>query len=299
MGVSETKRREGGIDAAIIDVHAHCFTSKSLAADVAQQLERLRGRGIGHVAVAGMVNDRFDAEQIWGLVPNWVENRGDGLFDEGRDLLEHARLSKGAIVPLIDTRYLWGDIPAVLGRYLRQGFRGIKGVYLPDPGNDLGVKGVPDTFGITVSEYRKREWEIFSFAETNDLTVLYHIDARRYGDTLAALLSDFPRVRVNIPHFGIGRKAFAPFLGRYPNVFTDFSGLLSHMRENLASYRDFIMEYQDRVCFGSDAILYRVAGSLQYLDALCDLGLPAEVLRKVCVENPRRLMGNALHGGMD
>lgn len=299
MGVSETKLREGGLESAIIDVHAHCFTSKAFAGDVAQQLERLRGRGISHVAVAGMVNDRFDAEQIWGLVPDWVENRGDGLFDEGSDLLEHARLSKGGIVPLLDTRYLWGDLPATLGRYLRQGFRGIKGIYLPDSENDLGVKGVPDTFGITVSEYRKREWEIFSFAETNDLTVLYHIDARRYGDTLAAILADFPRVRVNFPHFGIGRNAFAPFLDRYPNVFTDFSGLLSHMRENQASYRDFIQHYQDQVCFGSDAILYKVEGSLHYLDALFDLGLPEEVLRKVCVENPRRLMGNALSAAMD
>lgn len=299
MGGSETNMRERGIDCAIIDVHAHCFTSKTLAGDVAQQLERLRGRGIGHVAVAGMVNDRFDAEQIWGLVPDWVDNRGDALFDEASDLLAHARHSKGAIVPLLDTRYLWGDVQATLARYMEEGFCGIKGIYLPDSGNDLGVKGVPDTFGITVAQYRRREWEIFSFAERNNLTVLYHIDARRYGDIVTALLADFPKVRINIPHFGIGRKAFAPFLDRYPNVFTDFSGLLSHMRENPASYRDFIMEYQDRVCFGSDAILYRVAGSLQYLDALCDLGLPAEVLHKVCVENPRRLMGNALHEGMD
>ncbi|MBJ6749541.1 amidohydrolase family protein [Geomonas anaerohicana] len=292
----ETTTGEGRTGAGIIDVHAHCFTSKDLAGDVARQLAGLRQRGITQVAVAGMVNDRLDAQQIWGLVPDWVENRGDGLFDEARDLLEHARLSKGAIVPLLDTRYLWGDIPGALGRYLRQGFRGIKGVYLPDPGNDLGVKGVPDTFGITVAEYRKREWEIFSFAEANDLPVLYHIDARRYGDTMAALLADFPRVRVNFPHFGIGRKAFSPFLDRYPNLYTDFSGLLSHMRENRESYRDFILQYQDRVCFGSDAILYKVEGSAHYLDALYDLGLPEEVLHKVCVENPLKLMGSALSG---
>ncbi|HJV64730.1 MAG TPA: amidohydrolase family protein [Geomonas sp.] len=279
--------------AGIIDVHTHCFTSRSLAADVGRQIARLRSQGITRMAVAGMVNQRFDAEEIWGLVPGWVENLGDPLFEEADDLLELARLSDGFLIPLLDTRYLWGDIPRLVGGYLERGFLGIKGIYVPDQENDLGVRGVPDTFGITVDEYRKREWEIFALAEGRRLPLLYHIDARRYGETMTALLEDFPKVRVNFPHFGIGRKVFGRYLDRYPNLYTDFSGLIAHMEKDPAGYRDFIIHYQDRVCFGSDEFLYKAEGVLRYLDCFRSLDLPEEVAYKVCVANPRSFLGAA------
>lgn len=283
----------GSLAAGFIDVHLHCFTGSALAQDVLHQSEQLRRQGFSHVVAIGMVNTRLTFEEVRSLIPEWVENRGNPLYHEIDDLLEHARRSDGFIIPLVDTRYLWGDVAGTLSEYLEQGVRGIKGIWLTDR-NDIGVKGVPETFGITLNEYRRREWEIFSYAQTNDLPLLYHMDAREHADTMAALMRDFPGVRVNFPHFGIGRKPFSKILDDHPGVYTDMANLLSHLRKNPDSYRDFIIHYQDQVCLGSDAFLYDMGAIVHYLEALRALGLPEDVLHKVCTLNPRAFLGRAL-----
>lgn len=278
----------------IIDVHMHCFTGPAHATTVLRDIEGLRVGGVKHLVVVGLINTRLDSDAMWDLIPAFVENRGNPLFYEVEDLLELAALSDDMIVPLVDTRHLWGDVPTVLHGHLEQGFKGIKGIYLPDSENDLGVRSVPDTFGISLERYRQREWEIFSFAQTHDLPLLYHMDARRYGDEMAALLEDFPRVRVNFAHLGISRKAFGKILDRYPNVYTDIASLLPHIRNNPESYRDFILQYPDRVCFGSDALLYQANTVLDYVTVVKDLRLPEEVESQVFYGNPSGFLGSAL-----
>lgn len=284
-----------GCGQEIIDVHTHCFTGRQHAGDVARDLGNLRRAGLRHMAVLGLVNTHLDAEAMWGLIPDYVENRGDPLFYEVDNLLELARFSDGVIVPFVDTRHLWGDVPAALRGYIASGFKGIKGIYLADAGNDIGVRGVPDTFGITLQQYHRREWEIFSFAQANDLPLVYHMDARRHGDVMKALLEDFPRVRVDFAHLGIGRKAFGAILDRYPNAYTDIAGLLPHIRNNPDSYRDFIIHYADRVCFASDALLYQAGTIFDYIEMMKELHLPEDIEANVFCANPVRLLGRALH----
>jgi hypothetical protein len=279
--------------AGFIDVHTHSFTGSHLAQEVLDQSGELRRHGFSHIVAIGMVNTRLSFEEVRPLIPEWVENRGNPLYHELDELLEHARRSEGFIIPLVDTRYLWGDVASTLSGYIEQGVRGIKGIWLTD-NNDIGVKGVPETFGITLKEYRRREWEIFSYAQENDLPLLYHMDAREHADTMAAMVQDFPRVRVNFPHFGIGRKPFAKILDDHPGVYTDMANLLPYLRKNPDGYRDFIIHYQDQVCLGSDAFLYDMGAILQYLETLRALGLPEEVLHKVCSVNPRAFLGKAL-----
>jgi hypothetical protein len=279
----------------IIDVHMHCFTGCRHAATVDSGIEKLRRRGLRNIVVAGLVNTHLNSRAMWKLMPDYVDNRGDPNFNEVNDLLELARLSDQFILPFVDTRYLWGDVSAALHDYIRKGFRGIKGIYLPDEGNDIGVPGVPEIFGISQRQYHKREWEIFSFAQTHDLPVLYHMDSRQYGDVMLAILEDFPTLRINFAHLGIGRRTFAPILDRYPNVYTDFANLLPHMKSNPAGYRDFIMHYPDRVCFASDAFLYQVETALDYIDMVKELMLPAEIEGQVFYGNPARFLGCALY----
>jgi predicted TIM-barrel fold metal-dependent hydrolase len=278
----------------IIDVHLHCFTGKWHAEAVLRDLAVLRREGLRHLAVVGLINTHLDADAMWNLIPSYVENRGDPLFHEAEDLLELARQANPFILPLVDTRHLWGDVNATLQECLDQGFRGIKGIYLADDDNDLGVGNVPDTFNISLEQYHRREWEIFAFAEAHDLPLLYHMDAKRHGDLMGALLEDFPRVRVNFAHFGIGRSAFRKFLDRYPYVYTDMASMLPHMQSNPSSYRDFIMHYPDRVCFGSDALLHSTGAVLDYIHMVRGLGLPEEIESRVFSENPTRFLGRAL-----
>lgn len=280
----------------IIDVHCHCFAGCAQAGPVSEGLARLRDAGVRHMAVMGLVNTRFNLQEIWKLIPEGFDNLGDPLFYEVDALLQFSRDSHGMLFPLVDTRCLAGDVPSLLQGYLAQGFLGIKGLYLADDGNDLHLAGIPEVFGISLEQYHQREWQIFAFAEAHDLPVVYHMDANRYGDVMRAILDDFPRLRINFPHFGISRKALARILDRYPNVYTDIAYMLPHIRGNPASYADFISHYPDRVCFGSDALLYQPEIVLDYIQLVRKLRLPGEMENQLFSGNPRRFLGSSLDG---
>ncbi len=275
----------------IIDVHCHCFAGRELAAPVAAGLARLRSAGVRHLAVMGLVNTSFSVEDICKLIPEGFDYLGEPLYYEADDLLEFTHSSGGMLFPMVDTRCLRGDVPALLQSYFAGGFRGIKGLYLADDGNDLHLAGIPELFGISLEQYHRREWQIFAFAEANDLPVLYHMDASRYGDVMRAMLDDFPSLRINFPHFGISRRALSAILECYPNVYTDIAYMRPHILNNPASYRDFICSYPDRVCFGSDALLYQPEIVLEYLDLVRSLKLPGEVEAQVLSGNPCRFLG--------
>ncbi len=275
----------------IIDVHCHFFAGMGQAERVSHGLAQLRKEGVSHMAVMGLVNTSLNAQDVWKLIPEGFENLGDPLFNEADNLLQFAQQNGSMLFPMLDTRMLNGEIQSFLHKHLLRGFRGIKGLYLADEGNDLGVSSVPSTFGISLKQYHQREWEVFAFAEANDLPVLYHMDANRNADVMLAILEDFPHLRINFPHFGIGRKAFRKILDRYPNVYTDIAFMLPHIQNNPASYSDFIYHYQNRVCFGSDALIYQPEIVLDYIELVRSLRLSEEVETKVFSENPRRFLG--------
>lgn len=278
----------------IIDVHCHCFAGPDQTERVSRGLTRLREAGVSHMAVMGLVNTSLNAQDVWKLIPEGFENLGGPLFNEAEVLLQFTHQHGTMLFPMLDTRMLHGEIQSFLRQHIQQGFRGIKGLYLADDGNDLSLTSIPDTFGITLKQYHQREWEIFAFAEANDLPVLYHMDANRYGDVMRAILDDFPRMRINFPHFGIGRKAFRQILDHYPNVYTDIAYMSPHIQNNPASYSDFISHYPDRVCFGTDALIYQPEIVLDYIELLRSLKLSEEVEDKVFSENPRSFLGRAL-----
>ncbi len=275
----------------IIDVHCHCFAGMEQFDLVSSGLAKLRNAGVRHMAVMGLVNTHFNSQDIWKLIPEGFDNRGNPLFYEADDLLHFTRENGEMLFPMLDTRCMFGDTPSLLQDYVTRGFRGIKGLYLADEGNDLGLASIPDVFDISLEQYHQREWQIFAFAEANELPVLYHMDANRYGDVMKAILDDFPRLRINFPHFGIGRKAFRQILDRYPNACTDLAYMLPHIQSNPESYCDFISHYQDQVCFGSDALIYQPQIVLDYIELVRSLKLPKEIESKVFSENPRRFLG--------
>lgn len=275
----------------IIDVHCHCFAGMEQAEIVFRGLASLRDVGVSHMAVMGLVNTSLNMETVCKLIPEGFDNLGDPLFNEATDLLQLSQQSAEMLFPMIDTRVFQGEVATLLQGYSKQGFRGIKGLYLADDANDLRVSSVPDILGISLKQYQQREWEIFAFAEANDLPVLYHMDANRYGDVMRAILDDFPRLRINFPHFGIGRKAFRQILDRYPNVYTDIAYMLPHIQNNPVSYFDFICHYRDRVCFGSDALIYQPEIVIAYIKLLRSLELPQETENMVFSGNPRRFLG--------
>jgi len=280
-----------GQDHDIIDVHVHCFVGTGQAEWIHRGLADLRQAGVRQMAVMGLVNPDLDEREVWNLIPEGFDNLGDPLFNEADLLLELTRQSGRMLFPMLDTRMLHGQTQAGIEKLFRRGFRGIKGLYLPDNANDLGIAGIPETFGISPEQYREQEWEIFAFAEAHGLPVVYHMDAGRYGDVMRAILDDFPRLRINFPHFGIGRRAFASILDRSPNVFTDIAYLRPHIRRNPTSYADFIRHYPAQVCFGTDALLHQPGIILDYINLVKSLNLPEELEHAVFSGNPRRFLG--------
>lgn len=278
----------------VIDVHTHCFTTRREAARVGAGLAALGAEGLRHIVAVGLVNTELPREEAQRLVPGWVENRGDPCLNEAGDLLALAAEHGPAILPFVDTRHLPADPAPRLRAYVAQGFAGFKGLYLPDGRNDLGVPGIPEVLGLTAEAYRRREWEIFACAEELGSPVVYHIDARRHGEVLGALLTDFPSVRLDAAHLGLGRRAFAAFLERHPNLYTDLASLLPHARQDPKGYRDFLLHFPDRVCFGTDAFLYDLEAAKPYVHLVAELGLPAELEAAVFWDNPVRFLGSAL-----
>jgi len=67
-----------------------------------------------------------------------------------------------------------------------------------------------------------------------------------------------------------------------------------HIQNDPASYRDFISHYPDRVCFGSDALIYQPEIVLAYIDLVKGLELPQALETKIFSENPRRYLGRTL-----
>jgi hypothetical protein len=275
----------------IIDVHCHFFAGAQQAEIVAQGFARLRDAGLSQIAVMGLVNTRFSAAEMDGLIPAGFANHGDPRFYEVDCLLEFARQHAGLLFPMVDTRCMTGSAPQLLEDYIGRGFRGVKGIYLADEGNDLKLASIPKLFGLSLKQFHAREWQIFEFAESRNLPLLYHMDVSRYQDVCLALLADFPRLRINFPHFGISRRALSKILDRYPNVYTDIAYMRPHIRNNPQSYRDFIRHYPDRVCFGTDALLYQPEIILQYIDLVRSLQLPIELESAIFSHNPRAFLG--------
>lgn len=275
----------------IIDVHCHCFAGPGQAEQIQSGLVGLREAGLVHLAVMGLANTRLDQNRIRRLIPAGFEHLGDPLFYEVDDLLAFERSSGGMIFPLLDTRGLIGPLAPRLEDYTDRGFRGLKGLFLVDDRNDLQVSSIPAVLGLNRSQYLAREWEMFDFARANSLPVVYHMDARLYADEMRAILDDFPGLRIDFPHFGISRKALGKILDHYPDVFTDIAFMRPHIMRDPAGYRDFIHHYPDRVCFGSDALLYQPEVVLDYIQLVKELQLSPELETRVFSLNPRNFLG--------
>ena len=77
----------------------------------------------------------------------------------------------------------------------------------------------------------------------------------------------------------------APLLEKYPNCYTDLSSLRSFMQEDPGSYREFIQTYQDRILFGSDALIGQpemVQSELTFLEGFLN---DQEIFQKLVNKN--------------
>lgn len=154
----------------------------------------------------------------------------------------------------LDSRYLTKD-EAELTRFATEGYQGLKLLYVPEEDRINGMIGWEKHFGRTPKESEELTASLAQQAADLGWPIILHADLNRYREFVSDLIQSNPQTYFIIPHFGFSRKHMAGLLERFSLCFTDFSSLLPFMREKPKAYREFVLTYQDRVLFGSDATL--------------------------------------------
>lgn len=177
------------------------------------------------------------------------------------------------IIPFVDARFIDQDIEAKLGRLKQQGFKGLKLLYVPEEDVNIRVQGMEQAFGRPVKKSEEITARLIDSAAAQGMCVLFHADLRRYGNFVEEMLHSHPATNFNVPHFGSSRRALSHLFENYPNCYTDTSSLVPFMREDPESYKSFIRQFQDRILYGSDALISNpahVESSREFLDQFLD-----------------------------
>jgi predicted TIM-barrel fold metal-dependent hydrolase len=174
-------------------------------------------------------------------------------------------------------------------------------------------------------------YKVYQKASEYDVPVLLHgdiITIQELKDQLDQVYSDFPEVTFIHAHYGstlikgIHLDVIAELLDKHPNLYIDLSSggnikaYHGYLKRYLETIRNFVIEYQDRILFGSDIILSIVeTNDLDWLyqrircdidlcqkaEYTCEFGhsdwvhkgfdLDKEILRKLYYENPKKVLG--------
>jgi hypothetical protein len=159
------------------------------------------------------------------------------------------------IVPFLDARFINDQIEAKIKTYHQRGFQGVKLLYVPDEDAILKVGGMKKAFGRTEEESEKITSLIVGEASSLGMPALIHVDLRKYGEFIADIMGAYSGINFCIAHFGFSRRAISVFLEDYPNCYTDMSSLVPFFEKDPLSYKKFMKQYQDRILFGSDALV--------------------------------------------
>lgn len=86
---------------------------------------------------------------------------------------------------------------------------------------------------------------------------------------LEHVLEKHPKLNLTIPHWLFmceNGLRLTSFMERHPNVNIDItpgSGMYYYMSQNKAFWRDFILQYQDRLVYGTDNFMNRLVGAVE------------------------------------
>ena len=189
------------------------------------------------------------------------------------------------IVPFLDARFMEKNIEEKIKMYRQRGFGGLKLLYVPEEDTTLRIGGMEKTFGRTCKQSEKITSLIIENASAQDMPILIHVDLRKYGSFIAEMIGTYPKTNFNIPHFGFSRRTISSLLDQYPNCYTDMSSLVSFMEKDPASYKSFIQHYQDRILFGSDAVIGQpesVQSTLEFMNRFLE---DMEIFHKLVNKN--------------
>jgi len=238
------------------DAHVH-FYSPDLSQDFAVLFDRLKGMGLAGFHAIVFTEFPSDLSKVLKMIPGAYHRYVTLRVLEHHQAPFHLfRRTDGlGIVPFADARFIEADAEQKMKGFWDQGFRGLKLLYVPEEDPGLVLAGMEEAFGRTVRQSEEITARLIDAAASQGMPVLFHADLKRYGPFVEDMVHTHPRTLFNIPHFGSSRKAMSILLDKYANCYSDLSSLTPHMKKEAGSYRDFICHYQDKILFGSDALI--------------------------------------------
>ncbi len=273
------------------DVHIHFFYQCSLA-ELKRILNRFEEIGLAGINILVLAEFPKPIDTILKMIPGEYHGAvNEESLEYQKNVFDVVHLSQRLkIVPFLDARFIETSVDAKIKTCRQEGFKGLKLLYVPEEDADLRIIGMEKTFGRTRRQSEKITSALIEKASAEGMPVLIHVDLRKYGDFVAEMLESFPETNFNIAHFGFSRKAVSALLDKYPNCYTDMSSLQSFMEKDPVSYRSFMKRYQDRVLFGSDALISepeRVESTLRFISRFLEDG---ELFHKLVNKNYIRYM---------
>ncbi len=238
------------------DVHVQFFYDRSLE-ELGQKLAFLNQKGLAGINILVIGEFPTERETCLKMIPGAYHSHvTPKALEHQKDPFEVVRLVHPLkIVPFLDARFMENRIEEKIRMYRKRGFQGIKLLYVPEEDKAFQIRGMEKAFGRPPKQSEKITSHIIEEASSLGMPILMHVDLRRYGEFVEEMIRSHPKISFNLPHFGFSRKAMAILLDKYPNCYTDMSSLISYMEKEPTSYKSFIEQHQDRILFGSDAVI--------------------------------------------
>ena len=278
------------------DAHVH-FIWKGSFNEVWQRWQVLLKKGLMGMSLIIIGHYPSNWEKFLELVPSAYQKTFEkNFFDEGLgfQISIAQQLSDVEVFPYLDCRFI--DMRhSDLTKYFEAGFKGLKVLYIPDNDFEFGVIGWKQFFGRSKAESQRLIIQMIEQAFSFGWPIIFHVDLRRYADFVMEILQINPGCPFIIPHFGFSRKILAKFLERFNCCYTDFSSLLPFMQNNPHDYLDFITTYNDRILFGSDALLEEPGLTANYLEFIIRLIENEDIRAKIMCENYLQIHRFRLH----
>jgi hypothetical protein len=275
------------------DAHIH-FYFKFAAEELKPVFSRLMDGGMQGFNALIFTEYPNDINTVLKMVPGIYHNNiSIQALEMQQDPFPYfAWASPLTIIPFVDARFMEQDIEAKMKRFRHRGFRGLKLLYVPEEDANIQVQGMEQAFGRSLKKSEEITARLIDSAASQGMCVLFHVDLRRYGNFVEEMLDSYRATNFNIPHFGSSRKSLSRLIEKYPNCYTDTSSLVPFMREAPESYKGFIRQYQDRILYGSDALISNpglVESTRGFLDEFLD---DQELFQKLFSKNYREFHGS-------
>ncbi len=258
------------LDMKYYDAHIH-FVYQCSFNELKRAFDQFEKMGMAGINVLVVAEFPTKINTVLEMIPGaYHESITQESLENQKDPFAVANLPRYLkVVPFLDARFIDNNIEEKIKTYRQRGFKGLKLLHVPEEDAVLRVGGMEKAFGRTRKQSEKITSLIVEKASSEGMPVLIHVDLRKYGDFVAEMISTYPGTNFSIAHFGFSRRAISVLLERYPNCYTDMSSLESFIEKDRLAYRSFVTQYQDRILFGSDALIAepeRVESTLQFIN---------------------------------